>query len=77
MTSGGASTWISVTDSLLQAFVKAATMERPRIAIIDLEHPSLKAPNKTLHAAEVLLSLKREGLAHFARYKGHAEYMIW
>lgn len=77
MTSGGASTWISVADSLLQAFVKAASMEKPRLAVIDLEHPSLRAPNKTLHAAKVLRTLKREGLAHFARYKGHAEYMIW
>jgi len=52
-------------------------MKKPRIAVIDLDHPALKVSNKTLHAAEVLRSLKRVGLAHFARYKGHTEYMIW
>jgi hypothetical protein len=53
MTSGGASAWISVSTSLLQALVKACSMERPRIALIDLDHATLRAPNKTLYAAEV------------------------
>jgi hypothetical protein len=53
MISGGASAWISVSTSLLQALVKASSMKRPRIALIDLDHPTLKVVNKTLHAAEV------------------------
>ncbi|KAF2823324.1 hypothetical protein CC86DRAFT_384695 [Ophiobolus disseminans] len=77
MNSGGASTWVSVSTSLLQALVKACSMERPRIAIIDLGHPSLQEPNKMLKTSEVLCNLKSDGQAWWARYKGHAERMIW
>ncbi|RMZ72099.1 hypothetical protein GMOD_00007093 [Pyrenophora seminiperda CCB06] len=75
--SGGASTFVSVSTSLLQAMVKASAMENPRIAIVALDHPLLKEPNKTMHAAEIMQMLKGEGLAWWARYKGIAERMIW
>jgi len=70
--SGGASTFVSVSTSLLQAIVKASTMKDPRIAIVALDHPLLNEPNKTLHAAEIMQMLKGRGLAWWARYKGIA-----
>ncbi|KAF1832717.1 hypothetical protein BDW02DRAFT_410809 [Decorospora gaudefroyi] len=75
--SGGTSAFVSVSASLLQAMVKALAMENPRIAVVALDHPLLTEPNKTLHAAEVLLMLKKENQAWWARYKGHAERMVW
>ncbi|KAH6878194.1 hypothetical protein BKA58DRAFT_452211 [Alternaria rosae] len=66
--SGGASAFVSVSTSLLQALVKASTMFEPRIAV---------KPHKTLPAADVMRMLKAEGQAWWARYKGHAERMIW
>jgi hypothetical protein len=42
-----------------------------RIAVA-LDHQVFQEPYKVLHAAEVLLMLKPEGLAKWARYKGHA-----
>ncbi|KAB2108063.1 hypothetical protein AG0111_0g4548 [Alternaria gaisen] len=75
--SGGASAFVSVSTSLLQAPVKASTMEDPRIAIVALDHASLQQPNKTLPAAEIMRMLKAEGQAWWARYKGHAERMVW
>ena len=70
--SGGASTFVSVSTSLLQALVKASTMKNPRIAIVALDHPLLNKPNKTLYAAEIMQMLKGRGLAWWARYKGIA-----
>ena len=52
-------------------------MDRPHIALINLEHPLLKEPNKSLRASEVLRNLKADGQAWWARYKGVAERMIW
>ncbi|CAN9301975.1 unnamed protein product [Alternaria alternata] len=75
--SGGASAFVSVSTSLLQALVKASTMEDPRIAVVALDHALLQQPNKTLPAAEILRMLKAEGQAWWARYKGHAERMVW
>ncbi|KAI4690776.1 uncharacterized protein J4E88_002249 [Alternaria novae-zelandiae] len=66
--SGGASAFVSVSTSLLQALVKASTMFEPRIAV---------KPHKTLPAADVMRMLKAEGQAWWARYKGHAERMVW
>ncbi|KAH8726812.1 hypothetical protein GQ44DRAFT_612716 [Phaeosphaeriaceae sp. PMI808] len=67
--SGGASAWISVSTSLLQALVKACSMEQPRLALIDLGHPLLGGA-KTLSAYDQLRELKRQGQAYWARYKG-------
>ncbi|KAI4911862.1 hypothetical protein J4E90_006679 [Alternaria incomplexa] len=75
--SGGASAFVSVSTSLLQALVKASTMFEPRIAVIALDHPLLTEPHKTLPAADVMRMLKAEGQAWWARYKGHAERMVW
>ncbi|KAH7073382.1 hypothetical protein FB567DRAFT_633216 [Paraphoma chrysanthemicola] len=77
MSGGGASAWVSVSVSLLQALTKACSMDRPQIALINLAHPTLTVPNKTLKAAEVLSSLKADGQAWWARYKGHAERLVW
>tara|TARA_R110002003_G_scaffold645_9_gene21012 strand:- start:9875 stop:10195 length:321 start_codon:yes stop_codon:yes gene_type:complete len=52
-------------------------MNEPRLALINLKHPSLTAPNKTLQAAEVLRSLKRSGQAKWAKYKGLSEVIVW
>ncbi|KAI4629810.1 uncharacterized protein J4E87_002997 [Alternaria ethzedia] len=59
--SGGASAFVSVSTSLLQALVKASTMFEPRIAV----------------TADVMRMLKAEGQAPWARYKGLAERMVW
>ncbi|KAF7672187.1 hypothetical protein GT037_009697 [Alternaria burnsii] len=75
--SGGASAFVSVSTSLLQALVKASTMEDPRIAVVALDHALLQQPHKTLPAADILRMLKAEGQAWWARYKGHAERMVW
>jgi hypothetical protein len=53
--------WISVFTSLLETLVKAASMKRPRIAIIDLHHPSMQVPDKMLPAAKVMRELKSSG----------------
>ncbi|KAL6151255.1 hypothetical protein ACJBU6_10243 [Exserohilum turcicum] len=74
---GGASTFVSLSTSLLQVLVKASTMHDPRIAVVALDHPTLTTRHKTLPAAAVLRMLKSEGLAWWARYKGHAERMVW
>jgi hypothetical protein len=52
-------------------------MSKPRIALVDLGHPSLTAPNKTLKVAEVLRSLKQSGQAKWAKYKGLCEVIVW
>jgi hypothetical protein len=52
-------------------------MTKPRIAIIQLDHPALEKPEKCVHAAAALKDLKEQGQAWWARYKGHTEYMIW
>ncbi|KAH7078851.1 hypothetical protein BKA63DRAFT_601110 [Paraphoma chrysanthemicola] len=77
MSAGGVSAWVSVSVSLLQALSKASSMDRPRIALVNLSHPTLTVPNKTLKAAEVFRSLRAEGQAWWARYKGHAERLVW
>ena len=46
------------------------SMQQPRIALIDLDAPSLQEENKVHHAAEVFPWLKSQGLARWARYKG-------
>ncbi|USP82623.1 hypothetical protein yc1106_09897 [Curvularia clavata] len=74
---GGASTFVSLSTSLLQALVKASAMDNPSIAVVALDHPLLTTPNKTLPAADILRMLKAEGQAWWARYKGHAERMVW
>jgi hypothetical protein len=56
---GGASAFVSVSESLIQAFVKASNgMTRPFLSIIMLDHPLLAEPNKMLHAEHVLRRLK-------------------
>jgi hypothetical protein len=52
-------------------------MVEPRIALIDLGHPALLETNKILRAADVLCSLKADGQAWWARYKGKTEKLIW
>jgi hypothetical protein len=74
---GGSSTFISTTTSLLQAFTKASSMSKPHLAVVLLDHPTLKKTHKTLHAAESLKNLKEQGQAWWARYKGITEYMVW
>ncbi|RAR10903.1 hypothetical protein DDE82_000874 [Stemphylium lycopersici] len=74
---GGASAFVSLSTSLLQALVKASTMDNPRIAVVALDHPLLTEPNKTLLAADVLRMLKDDGQAWWAKYKGYAERMVW
>jgi hypothetical protein len=69
--------WISVFTSLLEALVKAASMNRPRIAIIDLGHESLKVPDKVLPAAAILQELKKMGQAQWARTQHLAERLIF
>ncbi|KAH7405833.1 hypothetical protein DE146DRAFT_424561 [Phaeosphaeria sp. MPI-PUGE-AT-0046c] len=78
MTTGGTSFYLSVSTSLLQVFNKAANMVQPRIAIISLQHKSLSAPGKVMHAMEVLKKLKKLGQARWAlRYRGYAEFLIF
>jgi hypothetical protein len=49
---GGASAFVSVTTSLIQAFVKASNgMSRPFLSIIMLDHPLLGEPNKVQNNA--------------------------
>jgi hypothetical protein len=57
---GGESTFISVSNSLLWALVKASSdMVKPRIAIIALDHTALK--DKMIHTQRVLQRLKAQG----------------
>jgi hypothetical protein len=65
---------ISVFTSLLEALVKAASMKHPRIALIDLSHPSLQIK---LPAANVLRDLKKIGQTQWARTKHHAEILLF
>ncbi|KAH7127027.1 hypothetical protein B0J11DRAFT_579445 [Dendryphion nanum] len=71
------SCFVSTTTSLIQALTYASSMNDPRIAIINLDHQSLKTPNKKHHAASILSWLKSNGQANWARYKGTAEYLVW
>ncbi|KAF3045494.1 hypothetical protein E8E12_008071 [Didymella heteroderae] len=52
-------------------------MSNPRLAIIDMNHPTLQEDHKMLHASEVLPWLKSYGQARWARYKGRTEYLVW
>jgi hypothetical protein len=45
-------------------------MQRPQIALIDLDAPSLRQENKLHHAAQIFTWLKSQGLARWARYRG-------
>jgi hypothetical protein len=76
MTSG-TSPFVSISSSLVQSLVKASAMRQPRIALIALDHPTLTAPHKLLHAKTALRKLKPQGQASWARYRGNAEFMAW
>jgi hypothetical protein len=52
-------------------------MSKPWIAVILLDHPTLKMPGKTIYAADALKDLKSQGQAWWARYLGLSEYIIW
>ena len=47
-------------------------MDRPRLALIDLDAPPLQEPNKVHHAADVFPWLKSQGLVRWARYRGES-----
>ncbi|KAJ4989817.1 hypothetical protein SVAN01_04654 [Stagonosporopsis vannaccii] len=68
---------MSTTSSLLQALSYAKSMHQPKIALINLDAPSLQEEHKIHHAADVFLWLKSQGLAKWARYKGNGEYIVW
>lgn len=75
---GGQSSFVSVFSSFLQSLAKASDLYRPRLALIDLNHPTLiSEPNKRLHAGELLRTLKARGECRFARYRGQCEFLIW
>ncbi|KAF3046256.1 hypothetical protein E8E11_008418 [Didymella keratinophila] len=74
---GDTPVYISTASSLLQAMSYAMNMQRPQIAMIDLDTPSLQQPHKVHHAAEIFPWLKSQGLARWARYKGNGEYFVW
>lgn len=59
-------------QSLLQALSYATEMQQPRIALIDLDAPSLNGEHKIHHAADVFRWLKSHGLARWARYRGRS-----
>ncbi|KAF1366092.1 hypothetical protein EJ07DRAFT_82101, partial [Lizonia empirigonia] len=74
---GNTPVYISTTSSLLQALSYATSMQQPRLALIDLNASSLQEVHKLHHAADVFVWLKAQGLAWWARYKGHGEYFVW
>ncbi|KAF1933924.1 uncharacterized protein M421DRAFT_105 [Didymella exigua CBS 183.55] len=74
---GDTPVYISTAASLLQALSYAMSMQRPQLALIDLDAPGLQQTNKLHHAANVFPWLKSQGLARWARYKGHGEHLVW
>ncbi len=73
---GGPSPWISVSTTLLHALAIAAKRSIPRIAVIDLEHPTLSVPNK-MHHAEKIINWLRPNQCYPFRYHGTTEMLIW
>ncbi|KAL5119553.1 hypothetical protein ACEQ8H_002618 [Pleosporales sp. CAS-2024a] len=71
------SSFVSVFSSLLEALVKAATMSRPHISMIDLTSQSLQVPNKVLPASVVLKDLQAQGQVLMARTKHRCEYLVF
>lgn len=54
-------------------------MDRPQLALISLDAPSLQQSNKVHHAADVFPWLQAQGLAKWARYRGSlrtASYLV-
>lgn len=66
------SPFASMATSLLQVLAKASKKTSPRIALINMQHPTMQEPHKVLHASKVLPWLKQYNQALWARYKGHA-----
>jgi hypothetical protein len=75
-TGGKSSAFVSMATSLLQMMNYASAKENPLIALIDLDHESLKETNKRLDASRILADLKSLDQAQWARYKGRGEYMV-
>ncbi|UPX13729.1 uncharacterized protein EKO05_0004228 [Ascochyta rabiei] len=74
---GDTPVYISTASSLLQALSYAKDMEQPKIALISLGASCLQQKQKVHHAADIFPWLKAQGLAKWARYRGHGEYFIW
>ncbi|ORY19703.1 hypothetical protein BCR34DRAFT_595166 [Clohesyomyces aquaticus] len=75
---GNASVFVSVTTSLLQAINYAHEFDSDaQIAVINLDHISLKEQHKKHQANDLLSWMQSQGQAQWARYKGACETLIW
>lgn len=52
-------------------------MTKPQMAVINLNHPDLRVPNKLHHAREVIKTLQNKGEMSWTRYKGASEWLVW
>ncbi|KAJ4373989.1 hypothetical protein N0V83_002728 [Neocucurbitaria cava] len=68
--------FIATSSSLLQVLVIASTLNRPRLAVIDLNSKCLQEAHKISHAAKVFNDLKRAGI-EVPRYKGFGDWFVW
>lgn len=66
---------LTVFKSLLQVLVIASTLNRPRLAVIDLNSKCLQEAHKISHAAKVFNDLKRAGIKVPCRYKGFGDWV--
>lgn len=70
---GGASAFVSLAVSLLQTLAFSSNISRPRMALIDLRHPSLA---DTMYAGGGVVEWLKTNKAYRYQYRARADILV-